>query len=300
LREGPFWSQKRIANRFRIADFEWRIENAANPQSSIRNLQFPMPRFSVHLLPSLTSPDELAGATVVVLDILRATTTIVHALAAGAKEVIPCLEIDEARAKHAALPTGTAILGGERKGTRIEGFDLGNSPDEYTSATVGDKTLVFTTTNGTRAMQQCRLAQRVLIGALVNAQSVAKALSQSERIHIICAGTDGQITSEDVLAAGIIFAEWRHLTACNDRHQWNDDAELALALACTVSGQPLTTLATLSAAQSDAIARELLASRGGQNLYGVGLQKDIHAAARLNRFSLVPKLNLSDWTITIP
>lgn len=259
-----------------------------------------MPRFYVHLLPDLTNPDELSAATVVVLDVLRATTTIIHALQAGAKEVIPCLEIEEARAKHAALPAGTAILGGERKGRPIEGFDLGNSPDEYTPATVGCKTLVFTTTNGTRAMQRCRQAKRVLIGALVNARNVALALSAEENIHIVCAGTDGQISSEDALAAGIIFAQWQHITGSRDRSTWNDEAELALGLATQILGIGAATCESPASAQLYPISRELRASRGGQNLCEIGLQQDIGAAAQLNRFSLVPKLNLRDWTITLP
>src|SRR5687767_8847167 len=85
----------------------------------------------VHLLPDLVEPADLAGRTVVVIDVLRATTTICHALAAGAGAVVPCLEIDEARAK-AGQVSGPVALGGERQGLRIEGFDLGNSPTEYT------------------------------------------------------------------------------------------------------------------------------------------------------------------------
>jgi 2-phosphosulfolactate phosphatase len=259
-----------------------------------------MPKFHVHLLPNLTTPDELTGSAVVVLDVLRATTTIVHALAAGAKEVIPCQEIDEARAKHATFPAGSALLGGERKGTPIPGFNLGNSPEEYTPTSAGGKTLVFTTTNGTRAMQRCCQAKRVLIGALVNARSVAQALSTEESIHIVCAGTDGQITSEDVLAAGIIFSQWQHITGCLDRAAWNDEAQLALSLATEILGPHASTTETPTPAETDRIARELLASRGGLNLCEVGLERDVHTAARLNRFSLVPQLNLADWTITIP
>src|ERR1041384_8191351 len=104
---------------------------------------------NVHLLPILVEPHELAGKLVVVIDVLRATTMIIHALAAGAKAVIPFLEVAGARELAERLP-GQAVLGGERGGNRIAGFDLGNSPLEYTPAAVGGKTLVFTTTNGTR------------------------------------------------------------------------------------------------------------------------------------------------------
>jgi 2-phosphosulfolactate phosphatase len=259
-----------------------------------------MPKFQVHLLPDLTTPEELAGGAVVVLDILRATTTIIHALSAGAKEVIPCLEIEDARAKHATFPTGKAILGGERKGRPIAGFDLGNSPDDYTPAAVADKTLVFTTTNGTRAMQRCGRARRILVGALVNVYAVAKVLAAEENVHIVCAGTDGKITSEDVLAAGIIFLSWQQLTGCVDRAAWNDEAELAHALAVDILGSSSATAAAPTPAQTARIERELFASRGGQNLCEVGLQPDIQTAARLNRFSIVPELDLGRWNITIP
>ncbi|MBS0265265.1 MAG: 2-phosphosulfolactate phosphatase, partial [Planctomycetes bacterium] len=84
----------------------------------------------VHLLPSLFEPEDLQGGVAVVIDVLRATSTIVYALHAGAQRVIPCGEIDEARKTAAGLPAGTALLGGERGGLRISGFDLGNSPAE--------------------------------------------------------------------------------------------------------------------------------------------------------------------------
>src|SRR5437868_6038312 len=120
-------------------------------------------RLSVHFLPALADPEELRDATAVVIDLLRASTTICYALAAGAREVIPCLEVDDARRTAADLAASPPVLGGERKGIRIEGFDLGNSPDEYRPDTVGGRTVVFTTTNGTAAMQRCRPARRVLI-----------------------------------------------------------------------------------------------------------------------------------------
>ena len=91
------------------------------------------PLLHVHLLPALVAAEELAASTVVVIDVLRASTTINHALAEGAREVIPCLEVEEARRVAAGLPTGQAVLGGEREGLRIEGFDLGNSPCEYSA-----------------------------------------------------------------------------------------------------------------------------------------------------------------------
>src|SRR5436305_14591547 len=103
----------------------------------------------VHLLPALVPPGRLAGGVAVVIDVLRATTTIVHALAAGCIAVRPCAEIAEARELADRLPAGKVLLAGERGGKPIEGFDLGNSPREFTSSRCKGTTLVLTTTNGT-------------------------------------------------------------------------------------------------------------------------------------------------------
>jgi 2-phosphosulfolactate phosphatase len=167
----------------------------------------PEPRsLDVFLLPDLAAPDELAGRTVVVVDVLRATTTIIHALAAGATEVVPCLEVDEAQ-RIAAQHPGAAVLGGERGGSKIPGFDLGNSPTEYTPAAVADKAVIFTTTNGTRAMDRCRRARRVLLGAFVNLSAICRELTAGRQIAIVCAGTDGRVTREDTLFAGAVVHE---------------------------------------------------------------------------------------------
>src|SRR5690349_17308087 len=128
-----------------------------------------MPRsLQVHLLPKLFEPDELRGSIAVILDILRASTTIIHALAHGAECVIPTEEIDEALRIKSSLPAGTVLLGGERDGLLIPGFDLDNNPFAYPKETVAGKTLVFTTTNGTRALKRALQADRILIGAFVN------------------------------------------------------------------------------------------------------------------------------------
>src|ERR1700678_3263988 len=90
---------------------------------------------NVHLLPRLVEETELAGSVCVVIDVLRATTTMAHALSAGAREVIPCLEVEDALRAAANLPRKQVLLGGERSGVKIDGFDLGNSPSEYPPAT---------------------------------------------------------------------------------------------------------------------------------------------------------------------
>ena len=107
----------------------------------------------VHLLPTMIPPGSLRGGVAVVVDVLRATTVMVQALAVGCDAIIPCGEIEEAVKVAAGFPPGDALLAGERHGLPIPGFDLGNSPLEFTPEVCQGKTLVMTTTNGTRAIQ---------------------------------------------------------------------------------------------------------------------------------------------------
>ena len=126
------------------------------------------PPVFVHLHPSHLPAGCLAGSTAVVIDVLRATTVMIHALAAGCRAIIPCLEIEEALAIHKSFPQGHAFLGGEREGRPIDGFDLGNSPADYTAEICKGRTLVMTTTNGTRAIQKCCDAEKVYVVGFVN------------------------------------------------------------------------------------------------------------------------------------
>lgn len=239
-----------------------------------------MPTIHVYFLPELVPAEALAGSCCVVIDALRATTTIVEALAAGATSVAPCLSIDDARARCMELGSNAAVLGGERGGRPIAGFDLGNSPAEYTSARVGGRTVVLTTTNGTKALVHCRAASVILVAAFVNLSGVTnrlRSVAQTLAINIICAGTDGIVTREDVLVAGAIVAR---LTPADSL--LNDQALLArdawLEIAADRSGEEL-------AAQLTKAMRE---SRGGRNLIEIGMATDIELAARIDRYSTVP------------
>jgi 2-phosphosulfolactate phosphatase len=264
---------------------------ARRDASDVSTIELAM--LAVHLLPSLTSPEELAGGEVVVIDVLRASTTIVHALAAGAAAVIPCLEIDEARHLAATLSAGKAVLGGERGGLPIPSFDLGNSPEEYTPKTVGGRTVVFTTTNGTQAMRQCHAAARVWIGAFVNLTAICRQLSSQRPIHLLCAGTRGQITREDALLAGALLAL---LTDAQPEQAaaLNDQGRLALAAWREVAGP-------LPAGQVAArLAATLRDTQGGRNLRKIGLEHDIDTAACIDRFDLTPQLDAEAWRITVP
>ena len=246
----------------------------------------------VHFLPALTSPEELAGGSVLVIDVLRASTTITHALANGAAEVIPCLEVDEARQIAAELTVGTAVLGGERGGLPIEGFHFGNSPIDYTRRKVEGKTVVFTTTNGTKAMMHCRLAAQVIIGSFVNLSAVHRSLTESDQVHLLCAGTGGRITREDVLFAGALVA--RAIQHGRADHELNDSARLAADAWAAV--ERLQTEQTDSSPVA-AVATALKRTQGGRNLKALGLEGDLDTAAQIDRFDLVPTLDLSGWRI---
>lgn len=244
------------------------------------------PCCNVYLLPALATKAELAGTTAVVIDVLRATTTIVHALAAGASSVVPVLSLEEAwnlAAKHSQV-----LLGGERGGERIEGFHLGNSPGEYTTDRVGGKTLVFTTTNGTKAMRHAEQASRMLLGAFVNFSAICRELRGASQISIVCAGTDGQITREDTLLAGAIVDDLMRSRSCAEEMAFNDQAEIA-ADAWRALQRDL--------AEGKPLAAHLRSSQGARNLIELGMERDIDIAATIDRFDLIPIVDLVTWQI---
>jgi 2-phosphosulfolactate phosphatase len=235
---------------------------------------------NVFLLPDLASPGDLAGQTAVVIDVLRATTTVVHALAAGATAVVPCGQVDEARQTAQRLG-GDALLAGERGGLPIAGFDLGNSPAEFTTSRVAGRTIVFTTTNGTRALLRCTAAKQILLAAFVNFSAVCRELGDEDRVAIVCAGTDGEVTREDVLLAGAIVDDLTRVAGrggAGPRWRMNDQAEIA-ADAWHAAVRALT---------DRPLGMALRASQGGRNLIEIGQQSDIDLAAQIDRFDLVP------------
>jgi 2-phosphosulfolactate phosphatase len=148
---------------------------------------------------------DLSGTMCVVFDVLRATSSMVTALAHGVSEIRPVCTIEEAQALKARM--ADVVLGGERKGDKIPGFDIGNSPGEYTS--LQGRRIVTTTTNGTVALRACERAQRVLVGALLNLGALAAALraTDSKMVLLVCAGTFDSFALEDAYAAGRLIAE---------------------------------------------------------------------------------------------
>jgi len=250
----------------------------------------------VHLLPSLFEPEDLRGGIAVVIDVLRASTTIIHALAHGAKCVVPCFTVDEARKAASVLARGAersptvadtacgvascdeVLLGGERDGVLIPGFDLDNNPFAYTEEVVKDKTIVFTTTNGTAALHRAAMADRVLIGAFINLRAVANVLSTDDhRVHLVCAGTRGKITAEDVLCAGAMVD--RLQAADQDTSSWRYNDELLIA----------TRLYAADRRDPKALRELVRLSDGGRNCIRLGFDNQVDRAATFDLFDIVPE-----------
>lgn len=149
--------------------------------------------------------DRIRDKVVVVVDMLRATTVIITALKNGCSEVIPVLDVDDAM-ELSVKDRDKYILGGERRALKIAGFDCSNSPLEYTKEAVEGKSLIITTTNGTRAIEGSKAAEEILLGALINAKSVAyKLAALNKGVVIVNAGTYGQFSMDDFICSGYII-----------------------------------------------------------------------------------------------
>lgn len=207
-------------------------------------------------LPNLLGEGHLRNRTVLVIDVLRATTTIAAALHAGAGEVRVFAEVEEARA---AAKAGGGLLAGERQCKPIEGFDFGNSPGELAAADLRGKTLCMTTTNGTAAILAAGGAAEVFTVAMVNLSVTCRHVRSLGRdVTIVAAGTDGRATEEDTLVAYIAKAGLRQST-------------------------DVVSLPFVHAELMDAMCR----SRGGKNLLVAGYVADIDVAARVDLYPVV-------------
>jgi len=213
---------------------------------------------------AFTPAEEVSAPVGIVVDVLRATSTITQALAAGYERVLCCGEVEEARA--VAASEARAVLGGERKTVRIDGFDFGNSPREFTEPAA--QTLVLTTTNGTRlllaAAERCDL---VLVGSLLNLEAVARAARGMgvEDVAVLCAGVKGELAMDDAYCAGRIALE--------------------------LGGEPAdSATAAIRLAGSFPSAEEGLGvSQSARNLHASGLHDDIAYCARTSVLSVVPR-----------
>jgi 2-phosphosulfolactate phosphatase len=252
----------------------------------------PTQELNLYKLPKEVVAEDLADITAIVIDLLRATTTICYALAAGAKEVVPFREIDEARAAANRAGSDEAILAGERRGLLIDGFDLGNSPAEFTPDRVAGRRVFLTTTNGTQALHHARMARRVIVGAAVNLSAIVASVKNEPRVAIVCAGTDGNETLEDILAAGAMVEK---LTSSPAAIWKLNDAAIAaarewrlLAGKADISGRPI----------HEQFALALRDTLGGRNCIEVGNGADLPDCAAIDRFQIIPELDVPNWKIT--
>ncbi len=172
--------------------------------------------------------EDLLDKDVVIIDVLRASSTIITALHNGAKGIIPVADLGSASQIAHGLDSPSYLLCGEKDGNKIEGCDLGNSPLEYTSEAVKNKTIILNTTNGTRAIKRSHLADEIYIAGFLNLSTVAQALQSSDRDAVlVCAGWRGHLSLEDLLCAGNIIYE---LTSGNLPEAARDGIKVAFGL----------------------------------------------------------------------
>jgi 2-phosphosulfolactate phosphatase len=234
-------------------------------------------KLDVVFTPTGLASQEVQGRTVFVIDILRATTTMCAALHAGARALIPVASAEEALRLAQNLASEDVLLAGERQAVRIPGFHLGNSPLEMTETAVKGKTLVMTTTNGTRALLACQGAAAVYPACAGNlslaAEKAREAMESGRRPLIVCAGRESAFSLDDAYAAGRLVA-----AAMGDsraRRGLSDATIAALDLVRRYGEQ---------------WERPLRRSRAGRELVRLGFGDDIAAAARVDAYAVLPQL----------
>ena len=229
-------------------------------------------KIDVHFEPAAPLPD-LTGSTVVVIDVLRATSSMVEALVNGAQGVYPAASTEEAIKLASSLGRDDTILCGEARGLMIEGFDLGNSPLEFSSENVAGKRLVMSTTNGTRAFFLVGDAVTVLACSFMNLSAGAVAAMEADSIVVVCAGMEGLFSLDDAVCAGALVQRIR--AAAEVDVELNDAAMGAVEMALTFR-----------------VNADFLASTStGQHLVDIGLREDLNICAEIDRYSVVPEMD---------
>ncbi len=228
----------------------------------------------VRFYPTLEQADResLQDSTVVVIDVLRFASTVIAALEGGATRIIPVEDIETASRLVQPEDRKVKILAGEMRGLTVEGFDLGNSPVEFNSDTVGGKIVVLTTTNGSRAVAASSKADRILICSINNVGAVAKAVEGMEELIILCSGTEGRFAAEDILCGGMLLEALRKRVT---RDSLDDAGRLALLLAETVGGDTEDFLRAVD---------------HGRYLTSIGFERDVIHCASKNVSLMVPEV----------
>ncbi len=186
-------------------------------------------KIEVYFAPTELGERDVVGSVVAVIDVLRATSTIVEAIANGARAILPATDMDDAMRLAQTFGRTEVLLCGERSARKIEGFDLGNSPLEFTSEAVADKLVIMTTTNGTPALVAGQAADRCIVAAYLNLTAATQDLAGSGKpIVILCSGREGRFALDDALCAGSLIRRLRE--AHTERVHMNDAALAASAL----------------------------------------------------------------------
>jgi len=237
-------------------------------------------KVNLHLTPNEITEERFKDRIAVVVDVLRASTTICAALGAGAKEVIPADSSAGAIQLASLLSKDTILLCGEREGRLIEGFDLGNSPLQYIPSKVKGKTLIFSSTNGSPAIVKTRQALKTYICGFVNLDVVVNALKETaDPVEILCAGKLAQFAIEDAVCAGLMLKEMQRRTGTD--FELNDGAAALI----------------LADYHRDAVTEVVAGSHHGRYLAEIGMESDLPFCADLNRLPLLPVYH--DGRITV-
>jgi 2-phosphosulfolactate phosphatase len=212
------------------------------------------------------------GAHVVVIDVLRASSTIVHACENGVERIIPVAEVEDATKLLPTLDRKKTLLCGEREGIKIEGFDLGNSPLEYASKVVKGKTLILSTSNGTVAITASAAAKEIVIGCFLNLGHVVSHVlsSRPKKVALLCAGNLGQFALEDFVCGGHLVQ--RLVESSRAKLTLNDGAVAARALAASMT-------------DAGEVVRN---SSHGQLLAELGFEADLEFCSRIDKYGTVP------------
>jgi 2-phosphosulfolactate phosphatase len=236
----------------------------------------------VFFSPAVVDETSVEGRTAVVIDVIRATSTLVEALANGAKAIFPTTSTEEAVKLASSLGREDTLLCGERKGLKVEGFDLGNSPAEFTAEVVEGKQLVMTTTNGTRAFAAVEGADRVLAASFMNLSAVVGALKGTSELVVVCSGRENRFSLDDALCAGLLLQSLN--MEGEEEMELNDAGRVAADLASNYTVD----------------VEFLRATAAGKNLVGIGLDGDLELCASLDRHSLVPEMRERSITVSRP
>ncbi|NCQ19033.1 MAG: 2-phosphosulfolactate phosphatase [Ignavibacteria bacterium CG_4_8_14_3_um_filter_37_9] len=228
-------------------------------------------KINVVLSPSNVDELHFSGKTTVVIDVLRASTTIVTALMNGAKEIVPVGSVEFAMKASSNMFGGQTLICGERNAKKIDGFNLGNSPLEYTNDAIGGKSIVFFTTNGTKAIVKAKYSNEVLLASFLNLSAVVKYLLELKKpFEILCAGNNNNFCLEDTVCAGKLISE----TASLSQNVELSDSGLAAVSIAKTFGKNLKKMFS--------------ESEHGNFLIGNGFEEDLKYCAKLNITELIP------------